>query len=95
MTDIGTPLSGRVTIGEDFTLKISSVKPSDQLTYYCQVNAGKDGYKEGTTNLDVFGTQLCQLLNKHFQKIHNSSTGFQNTFISKDFCVTSKNISEL
>lgn len=54
MTDTGTPLSGRVTIGEDFTLKISSVKPSDQLSFYCQVTAGKDGTKDGETKLHVF-----------------------------------------
>ncbi|KAM4736246.1 basal cell adhesion molecule isoform 2-T2 [Anableps anableps] len=54
MSDTGTPLTGRVTMEENLTLTITSVKPSDQLTYYCQVTAGKDGSGEDGTNLEVF-----------------------------------------
>ncbi|XP_047216936.1 basal cell adhesion molecule isoform X1 [Girardinichthys multiradiatus] len=54
MSDPGTPLTGRVNIEENLTLNIMSVKPSDELTYYCQVTAGKDGSGEGSTKLEVF-----------------------------------------
>lgn len=52
--DDGTPLTGRVEIGEDFTLTISSVKPSDEQTYFCQVTAGAYGTKDNSTMLKVF-----------------------------------------
>ncbi|XP_023186523.1 basal cell adhesion molecule isoform X1 [Xiphophorus maculatus] len=54
MSDTGTPLVDRVTLEEDLTLTIKSVKPSDPTKYYCQVTAGKDGSGEGETTLDVF-----------------------------------------
>uniref|UniRef100_A0A3P9NBD6 Basal cell adhesion molecule (Lutheran blood group) n=1 Tax=Poecilia reticulata TaxID=8081 RepID=A0A3P9NBD6_POERE len=54
MSDPGTPLVGRVTLEEDLTLTIKSVKPSDPNKYYCQVTAGKDGSGEGETILEVF-----------------------------------------
>ncbi|XP_033958208.1 basal cell adhesion molecule isoform X1 [Pseudochaenichthys georgianus] len=53
-SDDNTPLSGRVTIGEDFTLTISDVQPSDELDFYCQVTAGPAGVGEGSTLLKVF-----------------------------------------
>ncbi|XP_068591565.1 basal cell adhesion molecule isoform X2 [Cebidichthys violaceus] len=53
-SDDGTPLTGRVTIGEDFSLTISSVQPSDELDFYCQVTAGTAGVGEATTMLKVF-----------------------------------------
>ncbi|CAN9513803.1 unnamed protein product [Ophioblennius macclurei] len=53
-SDDDTPLTGRVTIGEDFTLTISSVKPSDELAFYCQVTAGPAGVGDATTMLKVF-----------------------------------------
>ncbi|XP_041649489.1 basal cell adhesion molecule isoform X2 [Cheilinus undulatus] len=53
-SDDGTPLTGRVTIGEDFTLTISSVQPSDELSFFCQVTAGPAGVGEGVTMLKVF-----------------------------------------
>ncbi|KAK5861896.1 hypothetical protein PBY51_017334 [Eleginops maclovinus] len=53
-SDDDTPLSGRVTIGEDFTLTISAVQPSDERDFYCQVAAGSAGVGEGTTMLQVF-----------------------------------------
>uniref|UniRef100_A0A3P8S9W3 Basal cell adhesion molecule (Lutheran blood group) n=1 Tax=Amphiprion percula TaxID=161767 RepID=A0A3P8S9W3_AMPPE len=53
-SDDGTPLTGRVTIGEDFTLTISSVKPSDELAFYCQVTAGPAGVTDAATMLKVF-----------------------------------------
>ncbi|XP_030604746.1 basal cell adhesion molecule isoform X2 [Archocentrus centrarchus] len=52
--DVGTPLTGRVQVGEDFTLTISSVKPSDEQTFICQVTAGADGSKDNSTLLKVF-----------------------------------------
>ncbi|XP_043973927.1 basal cell adhesion molecule isoform X2 [Gambusia affinis] len=54
MSDTGTPLDDRVTLEEDLTLTIKSVKPSDPNKYYCQVTAGKDGSGEGETTLEVF-----------------------------------------
>lgn len=53
-SDSGTPLTGRVTIGEDFTLTITSVQPSDELAFYCQVTAGPAGVRDATTMLKVF-----------------------------------------
>ncbi|XP_034029918.1 basal cell adhesion molecule isoform X2 [Thalassophryne amazonica] len=52
--DEGTPLSGRVTIGEDFTLTISPVQPSDEVSFICQVTAGSAGVSDSTTMLKVF-----------------------------------------
>ncbi|XP_071325114.1 basal cell adhesion molecule isoform X2 [Trachinotus anak] len=53
-SDEGTPLTGRVTIGDDFTLTISSTQPSDELVFYCQVNAGLAGVADAATMLKVF-----------------------------------------
>ncbi|XP_008275635.1 basal cell adhesion molecule [Stegastes partitus] len=53
-SDDNTPLTGRVTIEENFTLTITSVKPSDELAFYCQVTAGPAGVGDGTTMLKVF-----------------------------------------
>ncbi|XP_053183252.1 basal cell adhesion molecule [Scomber japonicus] len=53
-SDESTPLSGRVTIGEDFTLTITSVQPSDELVFYCQVTAGPAGVGDAPTMLKVF-----------------------------------------
>ncbi|XP_034729121.1 basal cell adhesion molecule isoform X3 [Etheostoma cragini] len=53
-SDDGTLLSGRVTIGQDFTLTISSVQPSDELVFYCQVTAGPAGVGDAPTMLKVF-----------------------------------------
>lgn len=53
-SDEDSPLFGRVTIGEDFALTISSVTPSDELLYYCQVTAGPAGVGEASTMLKVF-----------------------------------------
>lgn len=66
-SDEDTPLTGRVTIGKDFTLTLTSVKPADELTFYCQVTAGPEGSKEARTMLKVFCTlagtfYLLQLL---------------------------------
>ncbi|XP_031144937.1 basal cell adhesion molecule isoform X3 [Sander lucioperca] len=53
-SDDGTLLTGRVTIGQDFTLTISSVQPSDELVFYCQVTAGPAGVGDAATMLKVF-----------------------------------------
>ncbi|XP_031587404.1 basal cell adhesion molecule isoform X1 [Oreochromis aureus] len=53
LVDAGTPLSDRIDIGEDFTLTISSVKPSDELNFTCQVS-DPAGSPDGTTSLKVF-----------------------------------------
>ncbi|KAF0045593.1 hypothetical protein F2P81_002122 [Scophthalmus maximus] len=53
-SDEGTPLTGRVTIGDDFTLTISSTQPTDELAFYCQVTAGLAGIADATTLLKVF-----------------------------------------
>lgn len=53
-SDDGTPLSGRVAIGEDYTLTITSVQPSDELVFYCQVTAGPAGVGDAATELHVF-----------------------------------------
>ncbi|XP_049587520.1 basal cell adhesion molecule isoform X1 [Syngnathus scovelli] len=53
-SDNDTPLSGRVSISEDFTLTITSVQPSDGLAYFCSVTAGPAGNGEGATELKVF-----------------------------------------
>lgn len=53
-SDEDTPLSNRVSIGEDFTLTISSVQPSDEVKFFCQVTAGPAGVGEAMTELKVF-----------------------------------------
>lgn len=53
-SDEGTPLFGRISIGEDFTLTVSPSQPSDELTFLCLVNAGPSGVGEGSTMLKVF-----------------------------------------
>ncbi|KAL3980475.1 ESCRT-I complex subunit pritein [Sarotherodon galilaeus] len=53
LVDAGTPLTDRIDIGEDFTLTISSVKPSDELNFTCQVT-DPAGSPDGTTSLKVF-----------------------------------------
>ncbi|XP_061632129.1 basal cell adhesion molecule isoform X4 [Phyllopteryx taeniolatus] len=52
-SDKGTPLTGRVRIGEDFTLTITSVQPSDGLVFICSVT-GSAGNGEAATMLKVF-----------------------------------------
>ncbi|XP_044064680.1 basal cell adhesion molecule isoform X2 [Siniperca chuatsi] len=53
-SDDDSPVTGRVTIGEDFTLTITSVDPSDELVFYCQVTAGPAGVGDAATKLEVF-----------------------------------------
>ncbi|KAJ8334945.1 hypothetical protein SKAU_G00405840 [Synaphobranchus kaupii] len=53
-TDEGTSLSGRVSVGPDFSLSISSVQVEDRRSFYCQVTAGPAGVHEGSTRLEVF-----------------------------------------
>ncbi|XP_062421662.1 LOW QUALITY PROTEIN: basal cell adhesion molecule [Pungitius pungitius] len=53
-SDEGTPLTGRVSLGDDFSLTISSVQPSDELVFICQVTAGPAGVGDATTMLKVF-----------------------------------------
>ncbi|XP_068615383.1 basal cell adhesion molecule [Brachionichthys hirsutus] len=53
-SDEGTPLTGRVAIGDDFSLTISAVQPSDELVFFCQVTAGPAGVGDGSTVLEVF-----------------------------------------
>ncbi|XP_038163046.1 basal cell adhesion molecule isoform X2 [Cyprinodon tularosa] len=53
--DPDTPISKRASFSGDLTLTIKSVKISDQLTYYCEVNAGKEA-NENATRLEVFVT---------------------------------------
>lgn len=52
--DEGTVLTGRITIGKDFSLTISPTQASDELTFYCQVNAGPSGTADAATMLKVF-----------------------------------------
>ncbi|XP_057691248.1 basal cell adhesion molecule isoform X1 [Corythoichthys intestinalis] len=53
-SDKGTPLSGRVSIGDDFSLTITSVQPTDGLVFFCSVTAGPAGNGEASTMLKVF-----------------------------------------
>lgn len=53
-SDKDTPLSGRVTIEENFTLTITSVQPFDELVFYCVVTTGAGGVGEASTMLKVF-----------------------------------------
>lgn len=52
--DADTPLSGRVSIDENFALNIVSVQPLDELVYFCQVTAGIAGVGDASTMLKVF-----------------------------------------
>lgn len=78
-SDDGTPLTGRVTIAENLTLTITSVKPSDELPYICQVTAGPAGVGDGTTMLKVFcksDLTLLYDLNTTFSKCLPPHTSF-------------------
>ncbi|XP_029957908.1 basal cell adhesion molecule isoform X2 [Salarias fasciatus] len=84
-SDDDTPLAGRVTIGEDFTLTISSVKPSDELAFYCQVTAGPNGVEDAQTWLKVFfAPEKPELIKTSVQAI---SVG-QSTSSEIGTCVT-------
>lgn len=61
-SDEGTLLTGRVTIGEDFSLTISSVQPADELVFFCQVTAGPNGVGDASTMLKVFCESAMVLL---------------------------------
>lgn len=41
-------------MGADLSLTITKVEPFDELTYWCEVTAGPDGYKDAPTLLKVF-----------------------------------------
>ncbi|XP_068180580.1 basal cell adhesion molecule isoform X2 [Antennarius striatus] len=54
LIDEDTPLSNRLTVGDDFSLTISSVQPSDEFAFFCQVSAARAGVGEASTMLKVF-----------------------------------------
>uniref|UniRef100_A0AAQ4Q8X3 Basal cell adhesion molecule (Lutheran blood group) n=1 Tax=Gasterosteus aculeatus aculeatus TaxID=481459 RepID=A0AAQ4Q8X3_GASAC len=84
-SDEGTPLTGRVTLGADFSLTISSVQPSDELVFICQVTAGPTGFGYGATMLKVFfAPEKPELTKPSSQAI---STG-QSTSSEIGTCVT-------
>ncbi|XP_072250017.1 basal cell adhesion molecule isoform X1 [Leuresthes tenuis] len=53
-SDDNTRLTNRVSIGEDFTLTISPVEPSDELLFYCQVTDGPEDIEEAQSMVKVF-----------------------------------------
>lgn len=53
-SDDDTPVSGRVSIGDDFALTITSVQPSDEVKFFCQVTAGAAGMGEAVTEVKVY-----------------------------------------
>ncbi|KAJ8388874.1 hypothetical protein AAFF_G00126300 [Aldrovandia affinis] len=55
-SDDGTRLTGRVTMGEDFSLTIAPVHTEDERRFHCQVTAGAAGVGQGATELKVFFT---------------------------------------
>uniref|UniRef100_A0A8C7YBJ9 Basal cell adhesion molecule (Lutheran blood group) n=1 Tax=Oryzias sinensis TaxID=183150 RepID=A0A8C7YBJ9_9TELE len=57
-------LKGRATMGADLSLTITKVEPFDELTYWCEVTAGPDGYKDAPTLLKVFHTPETPELKK-------------------------------
>jgi len=52
--EAGTPLSDRLTIGEDFSISISPVIVDDERSYFCQVTAGPLGVSDAETKVKVF-----------------------------------------
>lgn len=52
--DAGTPLTGRLKMGEDLSLSISPVMVEDERNFFCQVTAGPLGVSEAKTQLKVF-----------------------------------------
>ncbi|CAL8359270.1 unnamed protein product [Arctogadus glacialis] len=62
-TDEGTPLSGRVTMGQDFTLTIANVQPKDQLPLVCQVSAGLAGGSEVLSQTGMLSIQKASYEN--------------------------------
>ncbi|XP_048008377.1 basal cell adhesion molecule isoform X2 [Megalobrama amblycephala] len=52
--DAGTPLTGRLTVGEDLSLTILPVMVEDERSFFCQVTAGVVGVSEAETQVKVF-----------------------------------------
>ncbi|KAK7157665.1 hypothetical protein R3I93_008993 [Phoxinus phoxinus] len=52
--DAGTPLTERLTMGEDLSLSISPVMVEDERSFFCQVTAGPLGTSEAKTHIKVF-----------------------------------------
>ncbi|KAJ8287685.1 hypothetical protein COCON_G00003440 [Conger conger] len=52
--DVDTRLTGRLVMGEDFSLSLSQVQPEDERRFHCQVTAGAAGVGQGATELKVF-----------------------------------------
>ncbi|XP_051573815.1 basal cell adhesion molecule-like isoform X1 [Myxocyprinus asiaticus] len=52
--DAGTPLTDRLTIGDDFSLTISPVMVEDERSFFCQVSGGPLGVSEAETQVKVF-----------------------------------------
>lgn len=64
-SDDDTPLSGRVSIEEDYTLTITSVQPSDEVKFFCQVTAGPAGVGEAASEVKVYFAPEKPELTKH------------------------------
>lgn len=58
--DAGTPLTDRLTMGEDLSLTISSVMVDDERSFFCQVTAGVVGVSEAETQVKVFCKSDCK-----------------------------------
>ncbi|XP_077067662.1 basal cell adhesion molecule isoform X2 [Siphateles boraxobius] len=52
--EVGTPLTERLTMGEDLSLSISPVMVEDERSFFCQVTAGPLGVSDAETQVKVF-----------------------------------------
>ncbi|KAF5898194.1 basal cell adhesion molecule-like isoform X2, partial [Clarias magur] len=67
--DKDTPLAGRVAMEADMTLVITSVKVSDERSFFCQVDGGAVGTSEAESKLRVFLAPAKPVVSENNQHI--------------------------
>ncbi|XP_030067052.1 basal cell adhesion molecule isoform X2 [Microcaecilia unicolor] len=63
--DRNTEYTERVSVDQDFSLRITGVEVTDERVFYCQVMAGEAGNGEGMTNLKVYAPPELQEVKKN------------------------------
>ncbi|XP_029432214.1 basal cell adhesion molecule [Rhinatrema bivittatum] len=65
ITDADTEYTEKVSMDQDFSLKITGVELTDERIFYCQVMAGPAGSSEGMANLKVYAIPELQDVKKN------------------------------